>query len=79
MIDTTTLRTFTATPQDIQINVPCLVMYFDAEMNDMDGNGWCIELYPGSSTFRYSTYAEAVEAMASGHYFWEKMMLVRAV
>ena len=46
-----------------EITTNHLVVYFDSEMEEFDGMGWCIEAYPGSTTYRYETLSEATQAI----------------
>lgn len=48
-----------------EINVNHIVIYFDPEMDEFDGLGWCIEAYPGSTTYRHETLHEATQAIRS--------------
>lgn len=36
-----------------------IVIYYDAEMKQADGLGWCVELLPSSTTNRFATLADA--------------------
>lgn len=40
-----------------------LVIYFDPEMEDYDGLGWCMEMYPGSVTYRFESLASLTQAI----------------
>ena len=48
-----------------EIGVNHVVLYFDPEVAEFDGLGWCVEAYPGSSTYRYETLNEATQAIRS--------------
>lgn len=43
------------------INTLHFVFYYDAEMNESDGNGWCVELSNGSTTYRFADPNYATE------------------
>jgi len=36
-----------------------IVIYYDADMKDADGLGWCVELQPSSTTHRFATFSDA--------------------
>jgi len=36
-----------------------IVIYYDAEMKQADGLGWCVELLPSLTTHRFATLADA--------------------
>lgn len=40
-------------------NARHIVLYYDADMKDADGLGWCVELQPSSTTNRFATLADA--------------------
>jgi len=54
-------REYVSHPNDITVNGPCIVLYYDDELFEMDGAGWCFEAYPGSSTFRFESFAQLME------------------
>ena len=43
-----------------EINVPHLIIYFDADLHAQDGCGWCIDPTPGGMTYRFSTFEDLV-------------------
>lgn len=57
------MRKYTAIPCEVSLNCPFLVIYYDADMEDADGHGWCVEAHPGSTTQRYETYVQLMEYM----------------
>jgi hypothetical protein len=42
-----------------EINGNHIVIYYDADMKEADGLGWCVELHPSSTTNRFATLADA--------------------
>jgi hypothetical protein len=42
-----------------ELNARHIVLYYDADMKDADGLGWCVELQPSSTTNRFATFADA--------------------
>lgn len=42
---------------DIAVNH--ITLYFDAVMEEDDGNGWCVEFSDSDITVRFSTFMEA--------------------
>jgi hypothetical protein len=48
-----------------EINVPHLIVYFDAYLQAIDGNGWCIDPIPGSTTYRFPTFEHLAKAMST--------------
>jgi len=53
-------------------NVPCIVIYWDDEMEDADGAGWVFEPTPGSVSYRYETLQGLLTELADP--FWVKFM-----
>mgnify|MGYP006288240133 CR=1 FL=1 len=60
----------------IEINSPHMAIYYDAELHDHDGNGWCVEFSEGSVTYRFDTLSGACGWIAADP-FCEKFMKVR--
>ena len=44
-----------------KINTTHFIFYYDTEMNEADGNGWCVELSNGSTTYRFMQLDHATE------------------
>jgi hypothetical protein len=44
-----------------EINTTHFIFYYDTEMNEADGNGWCVELSNGSTTYRFMQSDHATE------------------
>ena len=44
-----------------EINTTHFIFYYDTEMNEADGNGWCVELSNGSTTYRFTQSDHATE------------------
>ena len=42
-----------------ELNVRHIVIYYDADIKEADGLGWCVELQPSSMTHRFATLADA--------------------
>lgn len=42
-----------------ELNCNHIVIYYDADMKEVDGRGWCVELQPSSTTNRFATLADA--------------------
>lgn len=59
------MRKHIAIPCETTLNCPYIVMYYDADMADADGHGWCVEMLPGSSTQRYETFEQMLEYLAN--------------
>ena len=43
------------------INTLHCIFDYDAEMNESDGHGWCVELSNGSTTYRFTDPNHATE------------------
>lgn len=74
----TTPPQYIARPVEIELNGPCTVIYYDDELHEEDGNGWCIEFSEGSVTYRYPTLADACQWLLNDGY-GERFMRVRLV
>jgi hypothetical protein len=44
-----------------KINTTHFIFYYDTEMNEADGNGWCVELSNDSTTYRFMQPDHATE------------------
>ena len=42
-----------------ELNARHIVLYYDTDMKDADGLGWCVELQPSSTTNRFATFTDA--------------------
>jgi len=62
----------------MELNGPHMAIYYDDELHEEDGNGWCVEFSEGSVTYRYPSLAEACNWITSDS-FCEKFMKVRIV
>lgn len=47
-----------------------MVVYYDKDMKEADGLGWCVELQPSSTTNRFATFAEAQLFMTDNSWFF---------
>jgi len=47
-----------------------MVVYYDKDMKDADGLGWCVELQPSSTTNRFATFSEAQLFMTDNSWFF---------
>ena len=43
------------------ITVPHAVIYYDADCADADGCGWCVELVPSSTFYRFPVIGQAAD------------------
>lgn len=72
------LPNYTGRHVDMELNGPHMAIYFDAELHDEDGNGWCVDASEGSVTYRHPTLHDALTWIGSDT-FWEKFLKVRVV
>lgn len=42
-----------------ELNCNHIVIYYDADMKEADGLGWCVALQPFCTTHRFATLADA--------------------
>lgn len=73
-----TYPTYKATPSTVQCNTRHIVIYFDAEDEAHDGNGWCMVTGNGSVTGRFPTWA-ALNDFLTVDSFWQKYLQVNCV
>lgn len=46
------------------VNAPHAVIYFDDVLADYDGLGWCVDLFPGSTSYRFAVIDDAAAFVA---------------
>lgn len=46
------------------VNVPHAVTYYDKYLADYDGLGWCVDLFPGSTSYRFALISDAAAFVA---------------
>ena len=47
------------TKKELENAVRRVVLYYDTDMKDADGLGWCVELQPSSTLHRFATFSDA--------------------
>ena len=48
---------------DENINTNHVVIYYDPDLHEEDGNGWCLEPLPGSVTYRFDSFNQLNDHM----------------
>lgn len=46
------------------VNVPHAVVYYDKDLAEYDGLGWCVDLFPGSTSYRFAVIDDAAAFVA---------------
>jgi hypothetical protein len=47
-----------------------IIIYYDADLHDADGLGWCVELQPSSTTNRFATFVDAQLFITDNSWFF---------